>query len=93
MSDLLHLATQLVERVKHLEAENQRLREVPKYPGHMGGNPVTAQVSEYNYDMESAPVGGKLIVLNHSGCATFSVLTSDDKQYFQAWAPMPKRKK
>jgi hypothetical protein len=83
----------LSKQVQELQEENALLRTVPKYPGYMGGTPVTAQVSEWNYDMENAPVGGKLLVLNHAGCATFSVLTSDDKQYFQAWAPMPKRKK
>jgi hypothetical protein len=83
----------LSKQVQELQEENALLRAVPRYPVHMGGTPVTAPVSEWNYNMDDAPVGGKLIVLNHSGCATFSVLTSDDKQYFQAWAPMPKRKK
>lgn len=56
----------------------------------MLGTPVTASVSEFNYDMGSAPLGGKLIVLNPGNVATFAILNSTNKKYFKAWAPMPK---
>lgn len=56
----------------------------------MLGTPVTAPVSEFNYDMEVAPLGGKLIVLNPGNVATFAILSSSNKKYFKAWAPMPK---
>lgn len=65
----------------------------PEYPEDMHGKPVTADYSYFNYDMSKAPVGGKLIVLNHGGVATFSNLSSENKKDFQAWAPLPKTRK
>ncbi len=65
----------------------------PVYPQDMHGKPVTADYSYFNYDMDKAPVGGKLIVLNHGGVATFSNLTAENKKDFQAWAPLPKTRK
>jgi hypothetical protein len=61
-----------------------------KYPQQMYGRPVTATSSEFNYDMGAAPIGGKLIVLNHGNVATFAILSSENKKYFKAWAPMPR---
>jgi hypothetical protein len=89
--ELLHANS----KIKKLERRIKELTAgvLPVYPADMHGRPVTANSSEWCYDMGSAPVGGKLLVLNKSNVATLSVLTSDDKQYFQAWAPLPKRKK
>ena len=64
-----------------------------KYPQEMHGKPVTAAVSEFNYDMSKAPRGGKLIVLNEGNCATFAVLNNENIKHFKAWAPMPKIRK
>lgn len=62
----------------------------PTYPANMLGKPVTAPVSVFNYDMNAAPKGGKLLVLNHGNVATFAVLSDRNLKDFKAWAPMPK---
>jgi hypothetical protein len=64
-----------------------------KYPREMHGKPVTAPVSEFNYDMDTAPTGGKLIVLNPGNVATFAVLNQENKKHFKAWAPCPQIRK
>lgn len=64
-----------------------------KYPQEMHGKPVTANVSEFNYDMNAAPKGGKLIVLNMGNVATFAILHSENVKDFKAWAPLPKIRK
>jgi hypothetical protein len=61
-----------------------------KHEQQMHGRPVTANVSEFNYDMDKAPIGGKLIVLNPGNVAAFAVLSSTNKKYFKAWAPLPR---
>lgn len=79
----------LKEKLHHMELS----MATPEYPEDMHGKPVTADYSYFNYNMDKAPVGGKLIVLNHGGVATFSNLSSENKKDFQAWAPLPKTRK
>ena len=64
-----------------------------KQPQQMNGKPVTAQQSEFNYDMKAAPLGGKVIVLNPGNVATFAILTNVNRKDFKAWAPLPKIRK
>lgn len=82
-------AAKLRNRIRELEAKLNQ----PQYPADMLGKPVTAAVSEFNYDMDAAPKGGKLLVLNHGNVATFAVLSDRNKRDFKAWAPMPKIRK
>ena len=81
----------LLNRIHELEV--QLAARQPLFPAEMHGKPVTAPVSEFNYDMDTAPKGGKLIVLNHGGVATFAILSDRNNKDFQAWAPMPKIRK
>jgi hypothetical protein len=61
---------------------------------NMLGRPVTGE-PVLNYDMSTAPVGGKLLVLNKGGVLVFAVLTLADKRsgHFVAWCALPKRDK
>ncbi len=70
--------------------------DVPDSPatprgGH--GQPVTAPVSALRYDMENAPLGGKLQLLNPSGVLVFGTLTVATRSLYWAWAPLPQRNK
>ena len=62
---------------------------------HKGGEgqPVTAPVSTLRYDMENAPIGGKLLLLNPSGVLVFGTLTNATRHLYWAWAPLPRRNK
>lgn len=62
---------------------------------NMLGRPVTAAAPALNYDMQAAPVGGKLLVLTKGMVLTFAVLRQVDKVagHFIAWCPLPKRDK
>lgn len=82
------------DRATTAERKLAQLTETPpEFPQDMQGKPVTAEVSYYNYDMDAAPKGGKLLVLNHGGVATFAVLSDKNKRDFRAWAPLPKVRK
>ena len=61
----------------------------------MLGRHVTADSSEWNYDMACAPVGGKLLALTRGRVCVTAVFTLADRTsgHFIAWAPMLKRNK
>lgn len=40
--------------------------------------------------MQSAPLGRKLLALNHGGVAAFASLTENNLKYFKAWCALPK---
>lgn len=46
----------------------------------------------WNYDMSSAPVGKRCLLLGAGGVATVGVTNGRD-HFFKAWAPLPKRDK
>lgn len=56
----------------------------------MNSNPVTSDHPQWIFDMQSAPLGRKLLVLNHSGVAAFASLTQDNLKHFRAWCALPK---
>lgn len=81
-------------RVAELEAELAALKSTPTFPDNMHGKPVAARmVSEFNYDMNTAPKGGKLLVLNEGDVATIAMLSDSNKKHFKAWAPLPKKRR
>ncbi len=56
----------------------------------MNSNPVTSHYPEWIFDMNSAPLGRKLLVLNHGDVAAFGCLTPDNLKHFRAWCALPK---
>ena len=52
--------------------------------------PVTSHEPRWNFDMDAAPLGGKLLALNHGMCACFATLSNKNKHDFLAWCPLPK---
>lgn len=53
-------------------------------------DPVTAHVSYYNFNMDDAPTGRKLLALNPGNVACFATITATNRKDFKAWAPLPK---
>jgi hypothetical protein len=54
----------------------------------------TARVSEWNYDMEKAPVGQLCFLLSIGRVAVKSIMPKENGDGFWiAWAPMPRRDK
>lgn len=51
--------------------------------------PVTSHTPEWNFDMTTAPMGRKMLVL-HDGMAIISVLNNATLKWAQAWCPLPK---
>lgn len=52
-----------------------------------------AGVCEWNYDMQTAPVGKRCLLLNAGGVAVIGLVPSREYSFFKAWAPLPKRDK
>lgn len=50
--------------------------------------PVTSYTPAWNFDMTTAPIGRKMLVL-HDGVAIIAVLSNTDT-WPEAWCPLPK---
>lgn len=42
-------------------------------------------------DMENAPLGKRILLINPGGCLVQGTLTSDSRQHFIEWQYLPKR--
>lgn len=56
----------------------------------MNSNPVTSDEPRWIFDMQTAPLGRKLLALNHGGVAAFASLTENNLKHFKAWCALPK---
>lgn len=52
--------------------------------------PVTGVRPEWNFNMDQAPLGGKLMALNPGNVAVFATLSRSNIHHFRAWCPLPK---
>ena len=52
--------------------------------------PHTNPDPKWNFDMNAAPHGRKLIALNPGNVAVFAVLSYRNVKDFQAWYPLPR---
>lgn len=55
-------------------------------------NPVaTSDQWRMRKDMENAPIGRKLLLINPGGVLVFGTLTNETRNHFLEWAYLPKR--
>ena len=51
--------------------------------------PVTSRTPVWNFDMNAAPHGRKLLAIN-DGVAVIAFISPINIKHFQAWCPLPK---